>query len=288
MIIQFLLNGFITGLLYALVAMAFSFTYNTTKIFHIAFAGILVAASYILYFFINVGVPAVFAILLALVLTGLLNLTIEKSVYQPLDKRRNSLNTLMIASIGVFTILINLIAILFGNENKIITNEINKGITLGNVIITQMQLWQLSVSAIIICLVLFILAKTRWGFNIKALSNNKELYVVMGNNVNRTQTILTFFSGVLAAVVSILLAYDVGFDPYFGMPLLLNALVVMILGGIGNFYGTVIGGVILGILQSLSVYYFEARWETAITFALLLALLIIRPQGIFGQKLRLV
>lgn len=288
MIIQFLLNGFITGLLYALVAMAFSFTYNTTKIFHIAFAGILVAASYILYFFINAGLPAIFAILLTLVLTGLLNLTIEKSVYQPLDKRRNSLNTLMIASIGVFTILINLIAILFGNENKIITNEINKGITLGSIIITQMQLWQLSVSAIIICLVLFILAKTRWGFNIKALSNNKELYVVLGNNVNRTQSILTFFSGALAAVVSILLAYDVGFDPYFGMPLLLNALVVMILGGIGNFYGTVIGGVILGILQSLSVYYFEARWETAITFVLLLALLIIRPQGIFGQKLRLV
>lgn len=288
MIIQFLINGFITGLLYALVAMAFSFTYNTTKIFHIAFAGILVAASYILYFFINAGVPAIFAILLTLVLAGLLNLTIEKSVYQPLDKRRNSLNTLMIASIGVFTILINLIAILFGNENKILTNEINKGITLGTIIITQIQFWQLSVSAVIICLVLFILAKTRWGFNIKALSNNKELYVVMGNNVNRTQTILTFFSGALAAVVSILLAYDVGFDPYFGMPLLLNALVVMILGGIGNFYGTVIGGVILGILQSLSVYYFEARWETAITFIILILVLVLRPQGLFGEKERLV
>jgi len=288
MIIQFVINGFITGLIYALAAMAFSFTYNTTKIFHIAFAGVLVTASYILFFLISAGVPLFIAILLTLILNGLLNLVIEKGIYQPLEKRRNSLNTIMIASIGVFTILINLIAILFGNENKILSNEIIQAITFGNIIITQMQLCQLSVSAITISLILFVLAKTRWGFNIKALSNNKELYVVLGNNVNRTQTILTFFSGVLAAVVSILLAFDVGFYPYFGMPLLLNALVVMILGGIGNFYGSVLGGVLLGIIQSLSVYYFEARWETAITFVLLLVLLILRPQGIFGHKQRLV
>ena len=288
MILQFIINGLITGLMYALVAMAFSFTYNTTKIFHIAYAGILVTASYILLFLINAGFPLFLAILLTLFIIGLINLVIEKGIYQPLEKRGNSLNTIMIASIGVFTILINLIAILFGNENKILSNEIYQTITFGYIIITQIQLYQLAVSVITISIILFVLAKTRWGFNIKALSNNKELYVVLGNNVNRTQTVLTFFSGVLAAVVSILLAYDVGFDPYFGMPLLLNALVVMILGGIGNFYGSVIGGILLGIIQSLSVYYFEARWETAITFVILLILLISRPQGIFGQKQRLV
>lgn len=288
MIFQFIINGFITGLIYAVAALAFSFTYNTTKIFHIAFASILVTASYILLFLLIIGVPFFIAVLLTLILNGLLNLFIDKSIYRPLERRRNSLNTIMIASLGVYTILINLIAILFGNENKILSNEINKSIVLGNIVITQMQLLQLSVSAIVISLILFILNKTRWGFNIRALGNNKELYVVLGNNVNRTQTILTIFSGVLAAVVSILLSFDVGFDPYFGMPLLLNALVVMILGGIGSFYGSVLGGVILGIIQSLSVYYFEARWETAITFVLLLVLLILRPQGIFGQKQRLV
>lgn len=288
MILQFIINGLITGLLYALVAIAFGFTYNTTRIFHIAYAGVLVAGSYIFLLFSRTGLPFPVAVPLTLLVCGLLNLLIEKSIYLPMEKHRNSLNTIMVASIGLFTILINLIALLFGNENQTLTNEISRSFNLGHIIITRMQLLQFFIASVSIIVILIILSKSRWGLNIKALSYNKELFSVLGNNAIRIRSLLTFFSGVIAAIVSLLLALDVGFDPYFGMPLLLNALVVMILGGTGSFYGSLLGGVLLGIIQSLSVYFFEARWETAITFIILILVLVFRPQGLFGEKERLV
>ena len=288
MILQFIINGLITGLLYALVAIAFGFTYNTTRIFHIAYAGVLVAGSYIFLLLSRTGLPFPVAVLLTLLVCGLLNLLIEKSIYLPMEKHRNSLNTIMVASIGLFTILINLIALLFGNENQTLTNEISRSFNFGHIIITRMQLLQFFIASVSIIVIFIILSKSRWGLNIKALSYNKELFSVLGNNAIRIRSLLTFFSGVIAAIVSLLLAFDVGFDPYFGMPLLLNALVVMILGGTGSFYGSLLGGVLLGIIQSLSVYYFEARWETAITFTILILVLVFRPQGFFGKKERLV
>ncbi len=288
MILQFIVNGFITGLLYALVAIAFGFTYNTTRIFHIAYAGVLVAGSYIFLFFSRMGFPFAIAIPLALLACGFLNLLIEKTIYLPMEKRRNSLNTIMVASIGLFTVLINLVAMIFGNENQTLTNEISRSFSFGNIIVTRMQMWQLVIASACISFILIILSKSRWGLNIKALSNNRELFSVLGNDAIRVRSALTFVSGVIAAIVSLLLAYDVGFDPYFGMPLLLNALVVMILGGTGSFYGSLLGGILLGVIQSLSVYFFEARWETAISFVILILMLIFRPQGLFGEKQRAV
>ncbi len=288
MILQFIINGFITGLLYALVAIAFGFTYNTTRIFHIAYAGVLVGGSYIFLFLSRIGIPSTIAITLTLLACGFLNLLIEKTIYLPMEKRHNSLNTIMVASIGLFTVLINLIAMIFGNENQTLTNEISRSFSFGNIIITRMQMLQLVISSVCIGTILIILSKSRWGLNIKALSNNRELFSVLGNDAIRLRSLLTFASGVIAAVVSLLLAYDVGFDPYFGMPLLLNALIVMILGGTGSFYGSLLGGILLGIIQSLSVFFFEARWETAISFVILILMLIFRPQGLFGEKQRAV
>ena len=288
MILQFIVNGFITGLLYALVAIAFGFTYNTTRIFHIAYAGVLVAGSYIFLFFSRIGIPFVIAAPLTLLACGFLNLLIEKTIYLPMEKRRNSLNTIMVASIGLFTVLINLVAMIFGNENQTLTNEISRSFSFGNIIVTRMQMWQFVIASVCIGVILLVLYKSRWGLNIKTLSNNRELFSVLGNDAIRVRSVLTFVSGVIAAIVSLLLAYDVGFDPYFGMPLLLNALVVMILGGTGSFYGSLLGGILLGVIQSLSVYFFEARWETAISFVILILMLIFRPQGLFGEKQRAV
>ena len=288
MILQFIVNGFITGLLYALVAIAFGFTYNTTRIFHIAYAGVLVAGSYIFLFFSRIGIPFVIAAPLTLLACGFLNLLIEKTIYLPMEKRRNSLNTIMVASIGLFTVLINLVAMIFGNENQTLTNEISRSFSFGNIIVTRMQMWQFVIASVCIGVILLVLYKSRWGLNIKTLSNNRELFSVLGNDAIRVRSVLTFVSAVIAAIVSLLLAYDVGFDPYFGMPLLLNALVVMILGGTGSFYGSLLGGILLGVIQSLSVYFFEARWETAISFVILILMLIFRPQGLFGEKQRAV
>lgn len=285
---QFIVNGFITGLLYAVIAVAFGITYNATRVFHMAYAAVLVSTSYLLVFFLKSGLPDMFAIPLALAGTGLLNLAIEFLIYRPMQKKRNSSNTVMVASIGVFIVLTNLIALLFGNETKTLSNEIGGSWHWGTVIITKMQLWQLLCSFLLIIVSFFVFYRTKAGLHLRAISSDPELYIVFGKDSFKLRRLLFFISGVLAGIVALLISYEVGFDPYYGMPLLLNGLVAMIAGGIGSYAGSVAGGVLLGLLQSFSVYYFEARWEGAITFAILLLVLILRPQGLFGIKQRLV
>ncbi len=286
MIIQFLINGLIQGLLYAVVAMAFALTYNTTRIFHIAYAGVLVVASYLLMLFLQIGVPAPISIALSILFCGLLNVGVEKVVYLPMEKRGNSHNTVMVASIGLFVVLTNLVALLFGNENKTISNAVVQGMRIGEYIITRMQIWHFGVAGLLSAVLLFVLWRTSLGIKIKALSADSQLFAAMGHNAERLRLLLFFISGGLAAVVSILLAYDVGFDPYFGMPLLLNALVAMIIGGLGNFKGVLLGGILLGVVQSLAVYFLEARWESAITFVVFLLVIIAKPKGLLGNLIR--
>jgi branched-chain amino acid transport system permease protein len=100
--------------------------------------------------------------------------------------------------------------------------------------------------------------------------------------------ILFILSGFFAALGGGLVAYDVGMDPYVGMPMLLNAVVALIIGGMGRFEAPIIGGFIIGILQAMVVWAFSSRWQDAVTFTLLILFLLFRPQGLMGEKKRAV
>ena len=120
MILQFIINGLITGILYSLLAIGFALVYNTTKIFHIAAAGLYVFAAYMFWFFsVQADLPIIVASIVAIVLSMLLSLLAEIIVYRPLHKKNASLNVAMIASIGIMIAIINTIAMLFGNETKV-------------------------------------------------------------------------------------------------------------------------------------------------------------------------
>ena len=289
MLLQFIVNGLITGVLYSLSAIGFALVYNTTRIFHIAAAALYVAAAYILYFFFReMQQSFLIALILTLFFTAGLSFLCELLVYRPLYKKQSSLNVVMISSIGVMIILVNVIALFAGNETKVLDNSIQKVYTFHNIIITTPQLWQLVVGTFAIAVFMLFLRLSRFGLKVRALSNDDTLFKIMGFNINTTRMFVFALSGVFLALGSSLTAYDIGMDPHVGMPLLINAMVAMIIGGIGRFEACVIGGISLGILQALVVYQFSANWQNAITFLALLLFLFFRPQGIMGYKKRMV
>jgi branched-chain amino acid transport system permease protein len=194
----------------------------------------------------------------------------------------------MISSIGVMTVLINVIAILFGNETKVLENSIQRVFTFGEVIITNPQLWQMIAGISAIAFFMIFLKFSKFGLKAKALSNDDMLFKVLGFDITTTRVLVFALSGVFLALGSCLTAYDIGMDPHVGMPTLINAMVAMIIGGAGRFNACVIGGISLGILQALVVYQFSANWQNAITFLALLLILFLRPQGIMGYKKRMV
>ena len=289
MIVQFIVNGIITGLLYSLLAIGFALVYNTTHIFHIAAAGIYVFASYMFWWLaVKCGLSMFAAAILALLLTMSLSWFIEISVYRPLRKRQSSLSVTMIASIGLMTILINLIAMFFGNETKVVENAILPTYQIGEIIITTPQLYQLIIACSTIGLLLFLQSNTKFGIKIRALSADETLFETLGYDKQKTFSIVFLLSGLFIGLASCATVYDVGMDPHMGMTVLINAMVAMIIGGVGRLGTCVLGGVLLGVLQSLTVYAFASNWQNAITFALLLLFLFLRPQGIAGYKQRVV
>lgn len=289
MLTQFLINGIVTGILYSLLAVGFALVYNTTRLFHIVAAAIYVFAAYMFYLFaVTFGMPVWVAALVAIVLTMGLSLLTDVSVYRPLKNRKASNNVAMIASIGMMTVIVNLLAMFFGNETKVIDNTIHRSFSLGNVIITTPQMWQLVVGGIVIAVFLVFIGLTQWGVRFRALSADSVLYETMGYNTSRTRTLVFLMSGFFIATASCLTVYDIGLDPHMGMNVLINAMVAMIIGGVGRFGTCVLGGITLGILQALTVFQFSSNWQNAVTFVLLLILLFLRPQGIAGYKQRTV
>lgn len=289
MIGQFIVNGFITGVLYSLLAIGFALVYNTTKLFHIVAAAIYVFAAYMFYLFaVTFGFPVFVGAIIAIALTMGLSLLTDVSVYRSLKNRKASNNVAMIASIGMMTVIVNLLAMFFGNETKVIDNTIHRSFSVGNIIITTPQMWQLVVGGIVIAIFLVFIGLTQWGIRFRALSVDSVLYETMGYDTSRTRTLVFLMSGAFIAIGSCLTVYDIGLDPHMGMNVLINAMVAMIIGGVGRFSTCVLGGITLGILQALTVYQFSSNWQNAVTFVLLLILLFLRPQGIAGYKQRTV
>ena len=166
---QFIVNGLITGVLYSLMAIGFALVYNTTRIFHIAAAGIYVFAAYMFWLFaVTLHLPLLLAAFIAIMLTMGLSLTTEVTVYRPLKKRKASLNVVMIASIGLLTVIVNLIAMFFGNETKVVDNSIQQPLVLGDIIVTMPQMWQLVVGGLVIAGFLVFIGMTSWGVRFPA------------------------------------------------------------------------------------------------------------------------
>ena len=286
---QFIVNGLITGVLYSLMAIGFALVYNTTRIFHIAAAGIYVFAAYMFWLFaVTLHLPLLSAAFIAIMLTMGLSLTTEVTVYRPLKKRKASLNVVMIASIGLMTVIVNLIAMFFGNETKVVDNSIQQPLVLGDIIVTMPQMWQLVVGSCLLLVFMIALSWTNWGVRLRALSSDETLYETLGYNVRSSRTVVFLLSAVFIAVASCLTVYDVGMDPNMGMTVLINAMVAMIIGGVGRFSTCLLGGLTLGVLQAVTVYFFSSNWQNAVTFLVLLIFLFLRPQGIAGYKQRTV
>lgn len=260
-----------------------------TRIFHIAAAGIYVFAAYMFWFFVaEVGLPVLPAALVAIVLTMLLSLLTEVLVYRPLKNRKASLNVIMIASIGLMTVIINTIAMFFGNETKVVENAILEPLTFRNIIITTPQKYQALIGLAVLIAFMVILQRTNWGLKFRALSADETLFETLGYDTASTRVLVFLASGAFIAIASCLTVYDVGLDPHMGMNVLINAMVAMIIGGVGKFSTCILGGLSLGVLQSLTVYQFASNWQNAVTFLILLVFLFLRPQGLAGYKQRTV
>ncbi|NQT76915.1 MAG: branched-chain amino acid ABC transporter permease [Bacteroidetes bacterium] len=287
MIIQFLGNGLVNGSLIALTALGFALIYNTMRVFHIAYAGIYLWAGYVLYVFLELlHWPLIPSVLAAIIAGSLLSVLCELLLYKPLRDRGRSSDSLMISSVGLLIVLVSCTELFFGNA-ALFLHISTAGKFLGvEGFLPGFRMPGLMTALIFLGMFLFYLKYTRVGIRIRALRDNETLSRIYGVRAGRLKIALFALSGAFAAIASVLSAMDVGINPQIGLPVFINAFVALVIGGVGRFEGPVIGGLLLGLLQALTEYFFDSRWVMMVTFILLIFFLLLRPQGLIPEKSR--
>jgi branched-chain amino acid transport system permease protein len=286
--LQLFFFGIVNGSIYSLLAIGFGIVYRGTGIFHIAFAGIYTLSSYFLFLFYRIfNFPLYISIFISLIFTILIGLLIEKFIYKEFYKRNSSKGAIFIASLGIYIVIENLIALLFGNEVKVLSPGVEPSYTIFKITFTRIEIIQL-LASILICFLFYLavknftLMKAIWG-----MGDEPELLRIIGLPLFKLREYVFIISSFFAGVASILKGLDVGITPHIGMDALLIGVVAIIVGGVDSFKGWIFGSFLIGEIESLIIIKLSHRWAPLATFLLLVLFILLRPQGIFGVKKRL-
>lgn len=266
------------------MAMGFSIVYNSTGILHVAQGAVYSISPFLLVSLIDAGfgLPASTAIVLLLAI--FISLALELLNHWPLYKKDASLQSHFISSLGIYIAIIQIIAMVWGNETRVLKGAIAPAYSFWNVTITKPQALGGSLSLIAILCFTFWLCRTEGGVRFMALSDNPIQLSLMGYDISKLRLFAFGLSGFFTMLTALLTAIDVGFDPHSGLNMVFLGIVATIIGGKSSFAGPVIGGILLGIVRSQVVWHTSARWENMLTFLILVLFLFFRPQGIMGKK----
>lgn len=288
--LQQLINGLSLGSIYALIALGYTMVYGIVKLINFAHGDVMMMGSYAGYFvllFLGATVQGlVGAFIAAMALCGFLAILIERFAYRPL-RNAPRLNSL-ITAIAVELILQNLMRILpfVGPNPRPFPTLETKNIQFSFGSISTTTIVIILTSAVLMVLLNFIVNKTKTGKAMQAVSFDLQASSLMGINVNKIIMITFLIGAVLAGAGGILYAtaYPL-IEPNMGYIPGLKAFVAAVLGGIGSIPGAMVGGVLLGIAETLTKGYLSSQYSDAICYAILIVTLLIKPTGLFGKKM---
>ena len=268
--------------------MSFSLVYLATKFFNFAHAAVTISGAYFVFLFANkFSIPLTLAIALAITTATLLGILCELVVYRYMRKRNVPSLAYLIASIGLYVVLQNVISLYFGDDTKIInTGEIKVGSRILGAYITTIQITTICISLLLFVSVNLFLHFTATGKSIRAVSSNPELCNIYGINSNNVILIAFGIGSALAATAGILSAMDTNMTPTFGFNLLLYGVVAMIIGGVGSTRGLIAGSLLVATAQHLAAYYVDTKWMDAVTYIILILFLIWKPLGFSGKRIK--
>jgi branched-chain amino acid transport system permease protein len=281
---QQLVNWINLGAMYALLAIGYTMVYGIVKLINFAHGEIFMTGAFFTWWFTTaLSVPFPVASLMGIMLATLLGVGIERVAYRPL--REAPRFAVVISVLGMSIFLQNMARIVWGAESQVF--EIDFGIPpilIGSVVIPFKKIFILVISLILMVALSVFVKKTYLGKAMRATAADREAAEMMGISSNAV-IVLTFVVGSsLGAVAGILYAINYNsIDPYMGFNAGMKAFAAAVLGGIGNIYGAMLGGMLLGIFEGAGAAYVSSMYRDAVAFAILILALIFRPEGLLGE-----
>ncbi len=289
---QLLINSMITGSIYALVCCGISLVYGLLRILNFAHGHILMLGAYSYYLCNNTfGINFYLSFLLSFIFIAIFAAFTFKVFINPFLNFNPIL--VFVTTLALSIMLESLVSIGFGvNVKSLDAGELLNSVEIGSVYITPIQMIIIASALLLLTLVAFVIHKTVTGRLIRALSENSPAGQSLGINSHYVYYGVFIFGSLVAAFSGIMLAYETNLQPLMGNSYTIKAFAAMILGGLGNLWGTIIGAFLLGLVENLSIgldfggYSLPAGYKDAFAFLIILVILIIRPQGLFGRTYR--
>lgn len=283
---QHTLDGIVLGAILALPSLGLALIWRVAGFPHMAHGSLMTIGAYAAWSFETLlGLPFALAVLIALVITAAVGVGMHVVVYDHL--RGRPMLTLFLASIGVELFLRYGILLLFGADFRSFPFPAMRGIRIGIVSITPIDLAILVAGFASLALVWWIFRGTQIGRRIRAVSDNPRLARVNGISPQRTLLAVWVLASVLAAISGVLLGVRDVLDPSLGWNVLLLAFAAAIFGGISNPFGAAVGAFLMGIAAQVGVLWVGSSYQEGIAFALIIVVLLIRPRGLFGEAVRI-
>ncbi len=283
--IQQLINGLSVGSIYALIALGYTLVYGIIKLINFAHGDIMMMGAYFAFVAVTaLGMPFLAALIFSMILAAILGVLIERIAYKPL--RNAPRISALITAIGVSLFLQNLALVIFGASPKVMPAVIEKKpIDIFGIQVSSVTLITLVLAVICMIGLDYFVKNTKAGKAMRAVSQDQEAAVIMGVNVNRTISITFAIGSALGALGGVLfsVAYTQIFPTLGAMPGL-KAFIAAVLGGIGIIPGAMLGGFMIGMIETLSKAYISSQWTDAIVFGILIVVLLVKPTGILGKN----
>lgn len=284
-----LINGLNLGSIYALVAIGYTMVYGIIKLINFAHGELMMFGGYFAFYLaiaFPFDLPFIVILLVSMMLAALMGIIVEKIAYKRL--RTAPRISALITAIGMSIFLQNLALLLFGSDPKVMPELISKEpVYVLGLNIPLITIYTVFMSIAFMILLNIFIRKTKPGKAMRAVSQDKDAALLMGINVNSTISLTFAIGSALGALGGIL--YGIAFVqvyPTLGVMPGLKAFVAAVLGGIGNISGAMLGGYLIGLIETLTKAYISTKWSDAIVFGILIFVLLFKPSGLLGKNIK--
>jgi branched-chain amino acid transport system permease protein len=284
--LQTIINGVAVGFGISILALGFQLVYRASGVFHIAAGAVYASVPYIFSSILGLGLPVWFSLVVSLSAGILLSCAVEYFNHRKLGMGDRNLNAHLLSSLGLYIIFVQVVIMIWGPNVRSLRGEQDIAIRVADgLTITRAQIYALTIQPALLLSFLLLLRASNIGLKLRALMQNSSEIPLLGYSIPRLRLLAFAFSGFFVASAALVNAYDLGYDAQGGLTAILLAVAALIIGGRDTYWGPIVGGLLLGVLRSLSVW-FSPKWQDSITFTLLVVFLFLAPRGLLGLKPR--
>jgi branched-chain amino acid transport system permease protein len=288
MIIDFLqqiFNGLVVGSIYTLIALGLTTIFGILGIAHFAHGSVAMFGGYLVFFLIStLGIGLLPSFILAMLCGALLGVVLERVAYYPV-RNAPPINSFIIA-LGLTLIIEKANLLAFGVDQVIVPTPFSRVFSVGGVTMPELRIYVLLTAAVLVSGMTLLIQRTWIGKAVRAVAQNRSAAVLMGINVNSVSMFVFALSSALGVAAGVLIGALFAVAPGVSEGLVVKGFAVLILGGLGSIPGAIVGGMVLGVTEAFAAAFISSGYKDVISFLLMIAVLLVRPEGLMRGKAR--